>query len=189
MYAATNWDNVSKRYEYLQSLARFCAGCNWWGSRRADHETLLGRRTQRYGWRPTQTTDHRVAPAELQPLENVSLIGKHYQQDESSTAALGRILYTALMGQPPASKEAKTVMSYLVHYVISMVYAGAYSVIRGQRDDPDLDSGLAMVTSLWLFGDELFMPLAGLTKGPTAYPVNLHLHSWGRTLPTVLAVH
>jgi hypothetical protein len=130
------------------------------------------------GQDPRKARRQQPPPSVFQPLKDVSIFGKQHRQGESSTAALGRILYTSLMGKPPRTQEAETVMSYLVHYVISMGYAGLYSALRGDPETPDVTGGVLMGTTLWLFGDELFMPLAGLTKGPAAYPLKLHLHSW-----------
>jgi hypothetical protein len=122
-----------------------------------------------------------------QPLDHVSLIGKHHQQGESSTAAAGRILYTALTGKPPQSAETKTVLSYVVDWVISLGAAGAYGAWRGSARFPDVPGGLVLGVGLWLGGDEAVMPLTGLTAGPTAYTPALHAHALGAHLAYGLA--
>jgi hypothetical protein len=47
--------------------------------------------------------------------------------------------------------------------------------------------GLAVGVGLWLLGDELVMPLLGLTGGPTAYPAAVHVHGFGAHLAYGLA--
>jgi hypothetical protein len=114
-----------------------------------------------------------------QPLDMISLIGKNHEDGESSTAAMGRIAYQALTGKEPQSQETRTILSYLVHWLISMGVSGLYGGWRGRAAGPDIEGGAAMGTGLWLLGDELAMPLLGLTDGPTAYSPLLHLHSFG----------
>jgi hypothetical protein len=121
-------------------------------------------------------------PEELQSLDSISLVGKHHRAGESSTAAMGRIIYEAVTGKPPRYQETKTVLSYLVHWVISMGMSGLYGAIRGKNSVPDKTGGIVLGTALWALGDETAMPLLGLTEGPTAYPTELHIHGLGAHL-------
>jgi hypothetical protein len=116
---------------------------------------------------------------EPQPLDSISLVGQQHEAGESSTAAMGRIAYQVITGKQPKSKETRTMLSYLVHWGISMSAAGMYGAVRGRVPLPDAEGGAAMGTSLWLLGDEVAMPLLGLTDGPTAYSPLLHLHAFG----------
>jgi len=114
-----------------------------------------------------------------QALDSISLVGQQHEEGESSTAAMGRIAYRALTGKEPRSQETRTMLSYLVHWIISMSVAGMYGALRGRTTVPDAEGGAAMGTTLWLLGDELAMPLLGLTEGPAAYSPLLHVHSFG----------
>ena len=116
---------------------------------------------------------------EPQPLDSISLIGTNHEEGESSTAAMGRIAYQVITGKEPRTQETRTVLSYLVHWLISMFASGLYGAVRGKGHLLDVSGGAAMGTSLWLLGDEVAMPLLGLTDGPTAYPPVLHLHAFG----------
>ena len=64
-----------------------------------------------------------------------------------------------------------------MHWIISVLAGGIYGAFREDAGVPDIKGGMALGTGLWLFGDELFMPLMGLTGGPTAYPMQVHIHS------------
>jgi hypothetical protein len=121
----------------------------------------------------------REEPPIAEELTDISLVGKHHQQGESSTAAMGRILYTTIAGKEPQSDETKSLLSYMVHYGISMGTSGAYSAAR---QSTSIGDGLLMGAALWFLGDELLQPMLGLTKGPAAYPDELHLYSWGAHL-------
>jgi hypothetical protein len=110
-------------------------------------------------------------------LDHISLIGKHHQQDESSTGAVGRILYHALTGQDPNS-ETKNVLSYLVDYVYGSLQGGIYGALTGPSVPRDLLAGPVFGTTIWLLGDEGAVSLLGLADGPTKYPLSQHLHRW-----------
>jgi uncharacterized membrane protein YagU involved in acid resistance len=113
------------------------------------------------------------------PLDWISLVGRHHEEGESTTAAAGRIMYRRITGRNLESQETRHVLSYLVHWVFSMLTSGIYGAIRSRAGFPDVKGGLSLAIGLWLFGDELVTPLLGLAKGPTAYPLALHAHGLG----------
>src|SRR5688572_22757144 len=50
-------------------------------------------------------------------LDSISLIGRHYREGESSTAAIGRILFKTSTGKEPAAEETKETLSHVVHWL------------------------------------------------------------------------
>ncbi len=116
------------------------------------------------------------------PLDDISLIGTHHEEEESSTAAIGRIVYERLAGQPPQEAETKSTLSYLVHYGYGALQGGLYGIPTALRKGSTLVAGSAFGTGLWLFGDELMISLLGLAGGPGRYPLRQHLHRWGAHL-------
>ena len=114
-------------------------------------------------------------------LESISVAGKHHQQGESATAALGRILYDWAADEKP-DKEIKSVLSQLVHWGYGMAQGGVYGLLRPRVDWPDLRAGLLFGAGLWLFGDEIVVPMLGLQKGPTASSLRQHLNRLGMHL-------
>ena len=113
--------------------------------------------------------------ATIGALDDIAVIGQHHRPQESSTAALGRIVYHLLENQEP-DKETKEELSYAVHYGYGILQGGVYGLSRAERDDVDLTGGLLFGAGLWLFGDELAVPLLGLQDGPTASPPATHLN-------------
>jgi hypothetical protein len=109
------------------------------------------------------------------PLADISLVGQHHRGDESATAALGRMAYREVTGNPPDA-ETKTTLSHTIHWGYGVLQGGLYGVARAQEDGIDLPAGLIFGTGLWLFGDELAVPLLGVQEGPTAYPAEVHLN-------------
>jgi hypothetical protein len=123
---------------------------------------------------------------EPQPLDDISLVGKQHKEGESSTDAMGRIIYQSITGREPGD-ETKLALSYVIHWIVSMFASGAYGALRGPAYVPDFEGGTTLGVGLWLFGDELAMPALGLTKGPTAYPAELHAHALGAHIAYGLA--
>lgn len=119
---------------------------------------------------------------EPDPLESIALFGKQYRDGESSTAALGRIAYQWITAKEPQCEETKTTLSYLVHWLYGMMQGGVYGAGRSGATPPDLAGGLAFATGLWLFGDELMLPLLGLQGGPTSVPPVQHANRFGAHL-------
>lgn len=117
-----------------------------------------------------------------QALANISLVGKYYREEESSTEALGRLIYESLTGYTPRSPETREALSYLVHWGYGTFQGGMYGALRSQADGLDLKGGLLYGTSLWLLGDELAVPALGLQGGPTAVSGVQHLNRLGAHL-------
>ncbi len=131
-------------------------------------------------------TETRDAPPHT--LDSISLVGKHHEDSETSTAAAGRIVYQTLAGKEPEAQETKTILSQLVHWSYGMLQGGVYGAARANAGVPDVAGGLALATGLWLFGDELAVSLLGLADGPMKFPLSQHAHRWGAHLAYGLAI-
>lgn len=110
-----------------------------------------------------------------QPLDSIAVMGEHHRPSESSTAAIGRMLYHWATDEDP-DKATKTTLSYLVHWGYGIAQGGAYATIRGPVEGVDALGGAAFGAGLWLVGDELVVPMLGLQEGPTASPMSSHMN-------------
>lgn len=104
---------------------------------------------------------------------SISLVGPQHEPDEASTAAVGRILYTRLAGHPPAD-ATRARLSTGVHWSYGVLMAAGYGMLRAGRPGFDVLGGLAFAVGLWAIGDELIVPLLGLSDAPQAYPARHH---------------
>ncbi len=129
-------------------------------------------------------SDPRAATREgdAHPLDDISLIGKHAGDDESSTAAVGRIAYERLAGSPPESDETKATLSYVVHYGFGALHGGMYGAWSEGLDQAPFTSGSLYGTGLWLSSDEAAISLLGLAPGPGKYPLAQHASRLGAHL-------
>jgi hypothetical protein len=122
--------------------------------------------------------------AQSQPHPNdyvdISIYGPQYEEGESSTDALGRILYRTVAGKSLRSKEGQNILSNLVHWLFGMIQGGLYGASRAHVSQGlDLVGGGVFGTGLWFFWDELIVPLLGLQKGPAAVTFAQHLNRLG----------
>jgi hypothetical protein len=137
--------------------------------------------------RAVSGNDPRAETRDGPPHTSISLIGTNHQEGESSTAAVGRIIYRCIASEDPESQETRTLLSYLVHWVYGIAQGGLYGAARAHARGPDLAGGLTFATGLWLFGDEVIVSLLGLAEGPTRFPLRQHAHRWGAHLAYGLA--
>jgi hypothetical protein len=116
-------------------------------------------------------------------LDDIAVSEKRYKEDESSTAALGRMVYKKMAGREPRSKEAKEMLSYLTHWVYGLLQGGLYGAFRGNSGKLiDFKGGAVHGAGLWLLGDEVAVPMLGLQKGPTATSPAGHINRLGAHL-------
>jgi hypothetical protein len=113
------------------------------------------------------------------PLDDVSIPGPLYQGEESSTAALGRLVYQGVAGRPPRAKETRNLLSQLVHWGYGLLQGGLYGATRASARGLDVEGGVVYAGLLWLIGDELVVPLLGLQAGPTAASPIAHVNRLG----------
>jgi hypothetical protein len=114
-------------------------------------------------------------------LDDISLVGKQHREDESSTAALGRIAFEQATGREPDDRTEER-LSYGVHWGYGILMGGLYGLLRRRASFPDLAGGLFYSAGLWLFGDELALSLLGLQGGPTAASPPAHANRLGAHL-------
>jgi uncharacterized membrane protein YagU involved in acid resistance len=111
----------------------------------------------------------------------ISQVGIHHEPGESAPEAIGRIGYQKLVGEEP-SKKTKSDLSWAIHLGYGLLVASGYALLRGHAHGHTLRDGLMFGTGLWLFGDELAVPLLGLADKPSAYHPTQHLQSFAQHL-------
>lgn len=107
--------------------------------------------------------------------ESTSLFGWRHGPDEAANEALARIAYEALLHRAP-SPRMKQRLAWLLHVGYGLVVASIHGALRTPSRHV-IRSGAVFGTVLWLLGDELALPLLGLSDKPTAYHPTRHLQS------------
>lgn len=126
----------------------------------------------------------RPTDAELAARAATSVAGRHHGPEESATDALGRIAYQRVTGRAP-SPAIQRKLSWAVHIGYGLVVASLYGAVRGGRDRGvarAMLGGALFGAGLWLLGDELAVPLLGMSDRPETYPMKSHLQSLAQHL-------
>lgn len=74
-------------------------------------------------------------------------------------------------------KGEKEAAGAAVHYGFSLVTGGIYGAVAELSPVAAIGSGVPFGAAVWLVADEITLPLVGLSKGPTAYPLSKHVYS------------
>jgi hypothetical protein len=118
----------------------------------------------------------------VQRYQDISIYGQQYEENQSPGEVLGRRIYQRLTGSEPRSKEGVQMAANLTHYGTRMLMGGLYGAMQGKNHVLDLRTGLLFGAILWLYGEEIVVPLLGLKAGPTQAPPQHHLDRLGTNI-------
>lgn len=118
---------------------------------------------------------------EIDALDDIAIAGQHSEEDEGATESVGRIAYEMATGHDP-DHETRQKLGQAVHWGYGVLVGGMYGALRPEAEAPDLVAGLGYGTALWVLGDELTVPLLGLSEGPTAHSIPDHAKALGAHL-------
>jgi putative membrane protein len=105
---------------------------------------------------------------EAQPNEHDGTI-----PDEPATVRAASMVAEPLLGRG-MSRQEKDVGGSIVHYAFGATVGAVYGCASEMYRDATRGFGLAYGCAVWLIADEIGLPLMGLSKGPTAYPIQRH---------------
>ncbi len=117
----------------------------------------------------------------IHALDDISAVGQTAREDENATEAVGRIGYDAVTGHEP-DEETRHRLGQAVHWGYGVLLGGLYGALRPEAGLPDIAGGLGYGTAAWVLGDEVMVPLLGLSEGPTAHPWQEHATALGAHL-------
>jgi putative membrane protein len=94
-------------------------------------------------------------------------------QSEPATYKAADAVTHAITGHDLAKKDKPTGGS-LVHFAFGGAVGAMYGAAAAQQDDVTAWGGVPFGATVWLVADELGVPLAGLSRKPTDYPLSSH---------------
>ena len=97
---------------------------------------------------------------------------KHDEPDDATMKTANRIVRSVLKRE--LSKEEKKKAGPLVHYAFGAGMGALYSMAAEVEPEVTRGLGTAFGSALFAFADELAVPLLGLAKRPTEYPLSSH---------------
>lgn len=117
--------------------------------------------------------------------DDISVVNRQPDEDESPTAVVGSKVYQAITGLPPDTEKTEETLSNITHWGYGMLQGGLYGATRAANStDKGLDvaGGASFGLGLWLLGDEVAVPMLGLQGGPTSVSPTTHINRLGAHL-------
>lgn len=75
------------------------------------------------------------------------------------------------------TKSEKKIAGPAVHYAFGTATGGLYGAVAELAPEVTAGAGLPFGAAFWLVADETAVPLLGLSKWPTEYPVGTHVYA------------
>jgi hypothetical protein len=94
-------------------------------------------------------------------------------QQEPATVKAAEAISEGVFGHELKQSE-KEIAGPAVHYVLGASVGGLYGAVAEVVPEVKIGAGLPFGAVFWLVVDEAAVPLLGLSKGPTEYPLSTH---------------
>ena len=115
-----------------------------------------------------------MQPSEGENQDQLSPEQKKDQDDATVKAA--RAISEGLFDRELKESEKKEAGA-LVHYAFGTATGGLYGAFAEVAPEITTGAGLPFGVAFWAIADETAVPLLGLSKGPTEYPVSTHVYA------------
>jgi uncharacterized membrane protein YagU involved in acid resistance len=94
-------------------------------------------------------------------------------RSEPATYLAAEAVTTAVTGEE-LEDDAKPAAGSIVHYAFGGAVGAIYGAAAAGRPEVSAGGGIPFGATVWLLADEMGVPLAGLSKSPTEYPLSNH---------------
>ena len=115
-----------------------------------------------------------MKPSEGQDESQASEENKEEQDDATVKAA--RAVSEGFFGHELKESEKETAGA-AVHYAFGTAVGGLYGAVAELSPEVTVGAGLPFGAAFWLVADETAVPLLGLAKAPTEYPLSTHAYA------------
>ena len=96
-------------------------------------------------------------------------------QDEPATVKTAAAI-SEVFGHSLTAGE-KEIAGPIVHYAVGTTAGAVYGLAAEYAPDVTTVAGIPFGAAFWMVVDEGALPLLGLAKGPTAYPISTHAYA------------
>lgn len=97
------------------------------------------------------------------------------EQDDATVKAASAI--SEGIFEHKLTKSEKKLAGPAVHYAFGTVVGGLYGACAELAPEVTAGAGVPFGAAFWLVADETAVPLLGLSKGPTEYPLSVHAYA------------
>lgn len=98
------------------------------------------------------------------------------EEQDDATVKTAKAISEGVFGHKLTESEKKPAGA-MVHYAFGTATGGLYGAMAEVTPEVTTGAGLPFGAVFWLTADEVAVPLLGLAKGPTEYPVSTHAYS------------
>lgn len=97
-------------------------------------------------------------------------------ESDDATVETAKVISKGIFGHELQESE-KEPAGAAVHYAFGTVTGGLYGALAEVTPQVTAAAGLPFGAAFWLAADEISVPLLGLAKPPTEYPVSTHVYA------------
>src|SRR5215218_8345835 len=97
-------------------------------------------------------------------------------EPDDATVETAKVISKGIFGHELQESE-KEPAGAAVHYAFGTVTGGLYGALAEVTPQVTTGAGVPFGAAFWLLADEISVPLLGLSKGPTEYPVSTHAYA------------
>jgi hypothetical protein len=98
------------------------------------------------------------------------------ENQDDATVETAKVISRNVFGHELQESEKKPAGA-AVHYAFGTVTGGLYGAMAEVTPEVTTGAGLPFGAVFWMVADEVAVPLLGLAKGPSAYPVSTHMYA------------
>lgn len=98
------------------------------------------------------------------------------KEQDDATVETAKVISKNVFGHELQESEKKPAGA-AVHYAFGTATGGLYGALAEITPQVTSGAGIPFGAAFWLIADEVSVPLLGLSKGPTEYPVSTHAYA------------
>ena len=95
---------------------------------------------------------------------------------DDATVETAKVISRNVFGHELQESEKKSAGA-VVHYAFGTATGGLYGALAEVAPQVTMAAGLPFGAAFWLLADEITVPVLGLSKGPTGYPISTHAYA------------
>jgi hypothetical protein len=112
----------------------------------------------------------------MQPSQGSKGNGEDAKEQDDATVKTAEAISEGVFGHELQESEKKPAGA-AVHYAFGTASGALYGALAEVVPQVTTAGGIPFGAAFWLLADEVSVPLLGLSKGPTAYPLSTHAYA------------
>ena len=118
----------------------------------------------------------KLAEREDGPEQNLKPTSQNTDEQDDTTVRTASVISEGLFDHKLTESE-KRIAGPAVHYGLGTGVGGLYGAVAEVAPEITAGAGLPFGAAFWLVVDEGAVPLLGLSKAPTKYPLSTHVYA------------